>query len=100
METSNLTKEHILGFLRENKDFLKEEFDIDNIILFGSFARDEAGKKSDINILIDTKTSCFDNRFRFTELLKKEFKRKVTVTYLDSVRTFIMRCIKDDMVYA
>lgn len=37
METHQLTKEQILSFLRENKDFFKKEFDVDAIILFGSY---------------------------------------------------------------
>ena len=100
METSQLTKEHILSFLRENKEFLKKEFDVDNIILFGSYARDEAVKGSDVDILIDTKRKDFDNRFKLKELLEKEFDRKVDLLYLDSVRTFIMECIKDELIYA
>jgi len=100
MERKNLTKEDIIEFLRRNKDFFKEEFDIDRIMLFGSYAREEATDESDIDILIDTKTKDFDNRFRLKEFLEEEFKKKVDVLYKDSVRRFIMRSIKDELVYA
>ena len=100
MRAESLTKEDILKFLRKNKDFFKKKFDIDNIMLFGSYARGEATDESDIDILIDTKTKDFDNRFRFKEFLEEEFNKKVDVLYKDSVRRFIMRSIKDELVYA
>ena len=100
MKNECVTKNAILIFLRENKDFFKKEFDVDNIILFGSYARDEATEKSDIDILIDTRRKSFDNRFKLKEILEKEFQKKVDLLYLDSIRRFIMRNIKDELIYA
>ena len=100
METNTITKEDILGFLRENKVFFKKEFGVNNIMLFGSYARDEATVESDIDILIDTEKKSFDNRFRLKELLEKEFNRKVDLLYRDSIRRFIMRSIKEELIYA
>lgn len=100
METKNLTKESILHFLREHKDLFKKEFDVDEIMLFGSYSRDEETEDSDIDILIDTEKKSFDNRFRLKELLEKEFNKKVDLLYRDSVRRFIMRTIKDELIYA
>ena len=100
METISLTKEDILEFLRKNKEFLKKEFDVNNIMLFGSYARDEATSDSDIDILIDTEKKSFDNRLKLKELLEKEFRKKVDLLYHDSVRRFIMRNIKDELIYA
>jgi len=100
METNQLTKEHILKFLRKNKDFFKKKFDVDAIILFGSYARDEATEDSDVDILIDTEKKSFDNRFELKELLEKEFKKKVDLLYKDSIRRFIMKNIKEELIYA
>ena len=100
MRIRNLTKDGILEFLRKNKDFFKKEFDVDRIMLFGSYARGEETYESDIDILIDTKKKDFDNRSRLKEFLEKEFKKKVDVLYKDSIRRFIMRSIKDELIYA
>jgi len=100
MRIRNLTKDGILEFLRKNKDFFKKEFDVDGIMLFGSYARGEETYESDIDILIDTKKKDFDNRSRLKEFLEKEFKKKVDVLYKDSIRRFIMRSIKDELIYA
>ena len=71
MKVDNLTKEAILSFLREHKLFFKKEFNIDNIILFGSYARDEATKDSDIDILIEAKEKDFDKKFDLRDFLEK-----------------------------
>jgi len=60
MLKNGLEKEDILLFLRKNKAFFKKELDVDNIILFGSYARDEATSDSDVDILIESKTKSFD----------------------------------------
>ena len=54
MPADNLSKEKILGFLRKNKPLFKKKFGVDEIMLFGSYARDEATPESDIDILIDS----------------------------------------------
>lgn len=100
METGAITKEEILGFLRENRSFFEKEFGASNFILFGSYARDEATEKSDIDLLIDMDKKSFDKRFKLKELLEKEFEKKVDLLYKDSVRTFIMRNIQDEFIYA
>ena len=56
----NLTKEEVLEFLRKNKEFFKKEFDVDSIMLFGSYARGEQTKASDVDILIDAEKKDFD----------------------------------------
>jgi predicted nucleotidyltransferase len=100
MAIDTLTKKEILGFLRKNKDFFKKEFGVEAVILFGSYARGEETSTSDIDILIDVKKKSFDNRIKFKEFLEEYFKRKVDVLYRDSVRRFIMRNIKDELIYA
>ncbi|MBE9594731.1 MAG: nucleotidyltransferase domain-containing protein [Proteobacteria bacterium] len=43
-------KEDILGFIRQNKHYLKEHFHIKRIGLFGSFVHNEQTEDSDIDI--------------------------------------------------
>lgn len=100
MDIASLTKEDILEFLRKNKDFLKKEFDIDNIMLFGSFARDEETKDSDIDILIESEIQSFDKYIELTFFLEDKLHRKVDVIYIDTVNPFVMRQIKGEIIYA
>jgi predicted nucleotidyltransferase len=45
-----IRKEDILGFVRQNRHYLKEHFYIKRIGLFGSFVHDEQTEDSDIDI--------------------------------------------------
>ena len=58
-----MTKSDILNFLDEKKSFLKKQYHVDAIGLFGSYARDEATQKSDIDIVISTSVKSFTNRY-------------------------------------
>ena len=100
MPANNLSKEKILEFLRKNKPLFKEKFGVDEIMLFGSYARDEATPKSDIDILIDSNDKSYNTLFYMKELLEKEFGKKVDLLYRDSIRRFIMRFIKEELIYA
>ena len=75
MAPETLNKESILGFLRENKDFFKQKFDVDSIMLFGSYARNEATKKSDVDILIDSKAKSFRKLISLQRFLEEAFKK-------------------------
>lgn len=47
------TKNEIVHFLKSHKQFIQEKYHITKLGLFGSFARDEATEKSDVDILIE-----------------------------------------------
>ncbi len=96
----NLSKEDILDFLRKNKVFFKEEFYVDNIILFGSYARDEATSESDVDILIESDVKNFDKQYRLKVFLEKNLGKKVDLSYLEAIRPFMMRFIKEELIYA
>ena len=46
------TRTEVLEILRSLKDELKERYHVDRIALFGSYAREEQGESSDIDILV------------------------------------------------
>ena len=100
MKAERLTKENVLAFLRKHKPFFKKKFDVDNIILFGSFARDEATPTSDIDILIEATKKSFRSYADLTIFLEDNLKRKVDVIYKDSVNPFILEYIEQEMIYA
>jgi len=100
MATDTLTKEEVLDFFRANKELIKKKFCIENIILFGSFARGEATPDSDVDILIESKKRSFDQRYDLRRFLENKLKKDVDVVYLSSVHPFIMRFIREELVYA
>lgn len=41
----------ILSLLRQNKDYLKERFGVDSLVLFGSYATNRQRETSDVDLL-------------------------------------------------
>lgn len=93
-----MTKEYILDFLKEHKEELKNRYQVDTIGLFGSYARDEATSDSDIDLLVEM-PSKFDLYYDFKEYLEEVFKKNIDLGLKKSIRPFIARSIKEDIIY-
>lgn len=91
-------KNQIITFLKQNKQEMQDKYKINKIALFGSFARDEATKESDIDILVDMAPS-FDNFFDLKYFLEDEFKTKVDLGKEKNMRLFIKNKIQKDLIY-
>jgi|SRR5690349_17619799 predicted nucleotidyltransferase len=74
-----MTRDHIIHSLRKEQTYLKAEFGVSKIGLFGSFAKRQADQDSDIDILVEFERPI---GFRFLELvdyLEAVLGRKVDV---------------------
>ena len=92
------TRNQIIAFLTENKQQIQDKYKVNKIALFGSFARDEATEKSDIDILVDMSPS-FDNFFDLKYFLEDEFKTTVDLGKEKNMRLFIKNKIQEDLIY-
>jgi predicted nucleotidyltransferase len=99
MKDNNMTnKEDILKFLKQNKHKIQNDYKVNKIALFGSYARDEATENSDIDILVDMVPS-FDNFFDLKYFLEDEFKIKVDLGKEKNLRLYIKNKIQEDLIY-
>ena len=69
-----MNRDEVLDLLRAHKPVLAERFGVTSLALFGSFARDEATDKSDVDILIAfqdpaTSKTYFGTQFYIEDLL-------------------------------
>ncbi len=94
-----MTKEHILTFLKNKKEFLSQNFGVRSIGLFGSYARNEATQKSDIDLVVDMPSS-FENFFDLKYYLEENFKVKVDLIKEKNLRAFIKDRIQNELLYA
>ena len=92
------TKDSIINFLKQNKQIIQEKYDVNKIGLFGSFARNEATKDSDIDILVDMKSS-FDNFFELKYFLEDAFKTRVDLGKEKNLRLLVKEQIKKELIY-
>ncbi len=94
-------KTDILNFLREHKKELQTNFGIQEIALFGSYARDEQREDNDIDLLIIGKNKKDNyNRVHDKQFLEKHFKKSVDIGYFDRIRSFKKKRIEKEMIYA
>lgn len=93
-----MDREYILTFLKEHKEELKQKYNIQKIALFGSFARDEANEKSDIDILVDMPSS-FDKFFELKYYLEKNFNREVDLGKFKTLRLLVKEKIEKEILY-
>ena len=93
-----MRKNEILKVIRENREKIKE-FGVKRIGIFGSFARDEAGEESDIDIIVefDLEGLTFDKYLAFEEFLKSLFSKKVDIITKDGLETIRIEHIKNEI---
>ncbi len=65
--TGDLTRDAVLCRLRENYPALRDQFGVQRIGLFGSFARETASSASDVDLIIDFERPI---GLRFVELVE------------------------------
>ncbi|MFN8257174.1 MAG: nucleotidyltransferase family protein [Bacteroidales bacterium] len=95
------TKEYIIGTIRTHKTELSK-FGIQNIGLFGSYARNEQSKISDIDILIDfdADMESFDNYMAVYDYFERLFKNeKVEIITKNGLSPYIGPRILKEVIY-
>ena len=93
------TKKDVLNYLREHFEEFKNLYDIEKIGLFGSFARDEATDKSDIDIFVNMKPNLY-NLIAIKKQIEKDLKRKVDIVREHKhIKPILLKMIKKDLIY-
>lgn len=97
-----MTKEYIINYLSEHKNEFSKKFGITKLGLFGSYARNEAQKNSDIDILIELEnnlTDIHDKKSDFKHTLENYFNLKVDIAREKYLKPLAKEEILKDVVY-
>ena len=101
-KTPSLTRAGILKTLRDNDEALRK-YSVKKIGLFGSYARGEQKRGSDIDLLVDFERPTYDNFYDLIVYLEKVFRRKVQVLTPCALETMrvkeVAEGIRDSVVY-
>ena len=89
----------ILSLLRKNGRVLSS-YGVKKIGVFGSVAKGAAGKKSDIDVLVELKKETFDNYMDLKFFLEDAFWRKVDLVLSDGLKPELAERILEEIVYA
>lgn len=98
----SLTRARILKILRDQEETLKK-YSVKRIGLFGSYARGEQKRGSDIDLLVEFEKPTYDNFYDLIVYLEKLFGRKVQVLTPVALETMrvkeVAQSIRDSLVY-
>ncbi len=96
---SNELKKSVM-LINKNLDFIKKNYNIKNIGIFGSVVKNKQTKKSDVDVLVELQEPV--GFFKFLELenyLSKILKRKVDLTTKKSLKQAVKKEILKDIIY-
>lgn len=96
----NLGKDTVLSFLKVYYLYNKDRLGIERIGLFGSFARDEAGPQSDVDILVSLKKPSLFLYHTISEQLETVMGRKIDLVSAKSrFREGFLENMQKDLIY-
>ena len=96
-----LTREAVLRLLAQHREELRRRFRVKSLALFGSVARNEAGPRSDVDILVAFEGSV--GLFTFVRLkmyLESVLGRPVDLVTWDALRPTTREHVMEELVYA
>ncbi len=92
----NLSTEDIFNILKKNHNLLTK-YRVKKIGLFGSYVRNEASKKSDVDLLVEFEKKTFDNFIDLAFELEEVFDRKVDLLTEEGISPYILPYIKKEV---
>ena len=99
---NNETLNRYLQLLSKHKQKLSEEYGFSSIAIFGSLARGDATRSSDVDILVEFREgqATFNNYFGLLIRLEKLLKRKrIDLVTKNSLREQLKPIIESEAIY-
>ncbi len=94
-----MTKKDILDYLSTHKQEFQKNYEVEEIALFGSFARDEAKEDSDIDIFVKMKPDLF-KLVELREKIEEDLQKKVDIIRNHKhIKPFLLKMIQRDITY-
>ncbi len=103
LEEKTKSLDKCLKIIQREKSNLRKKFGVKDIAIFGSFARNEIGEESDIDIMVELEkqNKTFDNFMELKFYLNSLFpNKKIDLVLKDAIREEIKSQIFRDAVHA
>ncbi|MEJ5166847.1 MAG: nucleotidyltransferase family protein [Thermoanaerobaculia bacterium] len=96
-----MTKEEIIEFLKEKREYLYKEFGVVKIGIFGSYSRNEQNQVSDLDIVVDFEDGKknIHNFLNLKRFLEKQLSIKVDLATESSIKSSIKKYVLQDLIY-
>lgn len=94
------TRKEVEKIIKKNKSFLKKNFKVEEIGIFGSYARNEQSKDSDIDILVKFSDVVGWEFIDLKEYLEKILDLKVDLVTIKALKPQLKDSILKEVVYS
>ena len=95
-----MEKKQLLKELKKFKETHHEEYGIESLGIFGSYARDDAGTESDVDVVVQLNKQDLFRIIGIKQDLEENLKISVdVVSYRLNMDSFLKKCIDRDAVY-
>jgi predicted nucleotidyltransferase len=94
----SLTRASILKALREHEDLLRK-YSVKRLGLFGSYARGQQKRGSDVDFLVDFERPTYDNFIDLTFSLERLFRRKVGLVTSRSLSPHVRPFVEHEVAW-
>jgi len=94
-----LTRQDILDYLTKHKKEFQKKYNIEKIGLYGSYARNEANKESDIDIFVKMPPKMF-HIIALKQQIENDLKKSVDILREHKhMKPFLLNMIQKDISY-
>jgi len=92
----------IINFIKNNKKFLKKQYGVEKIGIFGSYVKNNIKDDSDIDIAIemDKESKTLHNFLELKRYLEKNLQREVDLGIESNLKKAVKKKIKSEIIYA
>ena len=97
-----LTKQDVLDYLKNHKQYFHDHYGLEKIGLFGSFARGDYSTSSDIDILFEVDSNKKFSMFQYLKLnqyLETNLQSKVDLVREATLKDTIKPYVQKDLIY-
>ncbi len=96
-----MTRNEILDFLKTHKDELRQTYGVQEIALFGSYARETAREDSDIDIAIELaiEKKTLTNFFGLKRYLEQYLGKPVDLGIASTMKLVVKKLAQKEMLY-
>lgn len=95
-----MDRNQIITFLQLHKQEMAQQFGTTKIGLAGSYARDEATEKSDIDIIVEIQsTNKFRSFFNLLYYLQEALGKRVDLSTVSSLKPLVRESVLKDVQY-
>lgn len=94
-----MTRDEILNFLKIHKDELRQAYGVQEIALFGSYARQSARDDGDIDIAVELadENKTLSNFFGLKRYLEKQLGKRIDLGIKSAMKPIVKKTARKDM---